>query len=102
MGMNVKRELALTGIALVISVLLSSPTFAQTAPQHLNAAPAPAPAVEAQAASAEELSLDEAIMMAQTPQDRMKLLMRCAGPPPKAIKTSTPESTSTPASPSAQ
>lgn len=91
-----KRELALTGVALLISVLLSSPTFAQTSAQTTNAAPAPAPLVETQSTQIEELSLDDAIMMAQTPQDRMKLLMRCAGPPPQALQTSKTQHASEP------
>jgi hypothetical protein len=94
--MNMKRELALTGIAVVISVLLSSPTFAQTASNPVNAAPAPAPIVETQAAAVEEPSLDDAIMMAQTPADRMKLLMRCAGPPPQALQTAKTQPASEP------
>jgi hypothetical protein len=32
MGMNMKRDIAIAGLALVVSILLSSPTFAQTAP----------------------------------------------------------------------
>lgn len=85
-----KRELALTGVALLISVLLSSPTFAQTPTNAVNAKTAPAPIVETHAAPAEDLSLDDAILMAQTPEDRARLLMRCAGPPPKLLHTATP------------
>ena len=94
-----KRELALTGVALLISVLLSSPTFAQTSLQTPNAKPAPAPIVETHAPQMEELSLDEAIMTAQTPEDRARLLMRCAGPPPKLalLSLAAPEPASEPA-----
>ena len=82
-----KREFALAGIALVVSVLLSSPTFAQTSQPQTNVAPAPAPietAIEATApAQVEELSIDDAIMMASTPAERAAVLRRCSGPPPR-------------------
>lgn len=74
-----KRELALTGIALVISVLLSSPSVAQPATR---AEPAPAPVEITLTPEAEELSIDEAILFASTPEERAMLLRRCAGPPP--------------------
>lgn len=90
-----KREFALAGIALVVSVLLSSPTFAQT-PQPLAAAtPAPAPVEVTAPAHAEELSIDDAIMMASTPAERAAVLRRCSGPPPRlrgAVKAEAPAS----------
>ena len=70
-----KREFALAGIALVVSVLLSSPSFAQTSQPQTNVAPAPA--------QVEELSIDDAIMMASTPAERAAVLRRCSGPPPR-------------------
>ena len=78
-----KREFAVAGIALVISILLSSPTFAQTPQPPLAAAPAPATIEIIAPAQPEELSIDEAIMMASTPQERAMVLRRCAGPPPR-------------------
>lgn len=82
-----KREFAVAGIALVVSILLSSPTFAQTKNPAPNAAPAPAP-IETTAPAhapmlAEELSIDDAIMMASTPEERAAVLRRCSGPPPR-------------------
>lgn len=89
-----KRELALAGIALVVSVLLSSPTFAQTSNATPNAAPAPAPievtAPAHVAVQAEELSIDDAIMMASTPEERAAVLRRCSGPPPRIAPAATP------------
>lgn len=78
-----KRELAVTGVALLISVLLSSPVFAQTKPQALNAAPAPAPVEAAVDAPEPVLSLDELVQGDVSPEDRAKLIMRCIGPPPR-------------------
>ena len=78
-----KREFALAGIALVISVLLSSPTFAQTSQPQAAATPAPAPIEVTAPAHAEELSIDDAIMMASTPAERAAVLRRCSGPPPR-------------------
>lgn len=77
-----KRELALTGIALLVSVLLSSPTFADPAKPTAKATLAPAPIEATAPAQAEELSLDDAILLASTPQERAAVLRRCAGPPP--------------------
>lgn len=80
-----KRELALTGVALLISVLLSSPTFAQTKPHALNAAPAPASVEVAVDAPEPILSLDELVQGDVSPEDRAKLIMRCIGPPPRPL-----------------
>ncbi len=77
-----KRELAIAGIALVVSILLSSPSIAQTSPD--KAEPTASIAAEVTPSrSLEEISLDEAILFASTPEDRKRLLMRCAGPPPR-------------------
>lgn len=75
-----KRELAVAGIALVVSILLSSPTFAQTP---IAATPAPAPIETVAPVHVEELSIDDAIMMASTQEERAMLIRRCAGPPPR-------------------
>lgn len=76
-----KNAILATGAALVIAVLLSSPTFAQTARAPVGAAPAPAPlAAEEHAADA---PIDALIETASTPEDRIALLRRCAGPPPR-------------------
>ncbi len=85
-----KRELAIAGLALVVSILLSSPSIAQTSPA--KAAPAAEPAAiatndGAPALSLEEMSLDDAILFASSPEDRRRLAMRCAGPPPRALET---------------
>lgn len=81
-----KREFAIAGLALVVSILLSSPSIAQTAPE--KAKPAAEPVAEAATDAApefslEEMSLDDAILFASSPEDRMRVLMRCAGPPPR-------------------
>lgn len=78
-----KREIALAGIALVVSILLSSPSLAQTPQITTNAAPAPAPIEAVAVVPAEELSIDDAILMASTPEERAAVLRRCAGPPPR-------------------
>ena len=87
-----KRELALTGVALLISVLLSSPTFAETKPQALNAAPAPAPVEAAVDATEPVLSLDELVQGDIAPEDRAKLIMRCIGPPPHPLHSTQADS----------
>lgn len=77
-----KRQLAVTGIALVVSILLSSPALAGGPPPA--AKPAPAPVVaEVSDVNVEEMSIDEAIMYASTPEERHRVMMRCAGPPPR-------------------
>lgn len=81
-----KREFAIAGIALVVSILLSSPSIAQTAPEKAKPSADPAAAFTTEAAPAfslEEMSLDDAILFASSPEDRMRVLMRCAGPPPR-------------------
>lgn len=80
-----KRELAITGIALVVSILLSSPSFAQTTPPESDTAAKSPPVISSviDRVMAEELSLDEAILFASTPEERRMLMMRCAGPPPR-------------------
>jgi hypothetical protein len=45
MGMNMKRELALAGIALVVSILLSAPTIAEPNGSSANLGAEPAPIV---------------------------------------------------------
>ncbi len=90
-----KRELAVAGIALVVSILLSSPTFAQEKTSALNASPAPAPIETVTSVHEEELSIDDAIRMASTPAERAAVLRRCAGPPPRFM---TPAAAEAPAS----
>ncbi|MDP3491669.1 MAG: hypothetical protein Q8R82_01030 [Hyphomonadaceae bacterium] len=81
-----KNAILATGAALLIAVLLSSPTFAQTSnARTVNAAPAPV-ADEAPAADA---PLDELILEAMTPEDRAMLIRRCAGPPPRPLPAET-------------
>src|SRR5215510_2883240 len=82
-GMNMKTALLTAGAGLVLAVLLSSPTVAQTTPA--NAKPAPAP-VATPAESAADVPIDELIAAATTPEDRANLLRRCAGPPPRLPK----------------
>lgn len=77
-----KRELALAGIALVVSILLSSPSIAQTTPA--KSEPAPVAATH-EAPALEEMSLDDAILFASTADERKRLLMRCAGPAPRPL-----------------
>ncbi|MFT3723829.1 MAG: hypothetical protein QM773_09605 [Hyphomonadaceae bacterium] len=78
-----KNAMLATGAALLLAVLLSSPTFAQTAKPPLNAAPAPAPAAVEQPAA--DVPIDALIETASTPEDRIALLRRCAGPPPRPM-----------------
>lgn len=82
------RALAVTGAAIVIAVLLSSPTFAQTSQPPLNAQPAPA-VVEPAADTPLDSLVDEAV----TQEDRARLLLRCIGPPPRPLPTTRAEST---------
>lgn len=78
-----KNAILATGAAILIAVLLSSPTFAQTAKPPVNAAPASAPvAVDEPAA---DVPIDALIETASTPEDRIALLRRCAGPPPRPM-----------------
>lgn len=87
-----KNAIFATGAALVIAVLLSSPTFAQTPNKRATeAAPAPAPIIE-QAAPAEEASIDDLILFASTPEDRARLMLRCAGPPPRPLHSTQADS----------
>lgn len=80
-----KNAIFATGAALVIAVLLSSPTFAQTPDKPAtNAAPAPAP-VAVEEAPVADLSIDDLILLASTPEDRARLMLRCAGPPPRPL-----------------
>jgi hypothetical protein len=82
--MNMKNAILATGAALLLAVLLSSPTFAQTSNQPpLNAAPAPAPIVSGEPAA--DVSIDALIDEAQTLEDRAALLRRCVGPPPRPM-----------------
>ena len=78
-----KNAILATGAALLLAVLLSSPTFAQTAPPPVNAAPAPAPVATSEPAA--DAPIDALIETASTPEDRTALLRRCAGPPPRPM-----------------
>ncbi len=81
-----KREFAIAGLALVVSILLSSPSIAQTTPDKAKPASEPAAEITTDTAlSLEEMSIDDAILFASSPGDRMRVLMRCAGPPPQAM-----------------
>ncbi len=77
-----KREFAIAGIALVVSILLSSPSLAQTAPAKAEPASVASTATE-DTIAVEEISLDDAILLASSPEDMKRLMMRCAGPPPQ-------------------
>lgn len=72
----------------MIAMLLSSPTFAQTSPPSPNAKPAPAPVAE----PAADTPLDGLIEEAMTAEDRVRMLLRCAGPPPRPFLTTRAES----------
>ena len=74
-----KTAILATGAALLLAVLLSSPTFAQTNARPAKAEPAPAPIAEVPA----DTPLDGLIDEAMTLEDRAALIRRCAGPPPK-------------------
>jgi len=88
--MIMKNAILATGAALVIAVLLSSPTFAQTAMQRpTNAAPAPAPVVAEK--TADDTPLNILIEQASTPEERSRLLLRCIGPRPKLDADIQPE-----------
>ena len=84
-----KNAILATGAALLIAVLLSSPTFAQTSSQQpANAAPAPAPA--AIGAPAADTPIDE-LIDGDITLDRAELIRRCAGPPPRPFPTTRAE-----------
>ena len=68
--------------SVLLAVALSAPSLAQTTAKPVNATPAPAS--EALAADA-ATPLDALIDEATTPEDRRRLLLRCAGPPPRPI-----------------
>jgi hypothetical protein len=85
--LDIKRALAVTGAAVVIAMLLSSPTFAQTSQPALNAKPAPAPVAE----PAADVPLDGLIEEAMTAEDRARMLLRCVGPPPRPLHTTRAE-----------
>lgn len=87
--MDFKRALAVTGAAVVIAMLLSSPTFAQTNQPSPNAKRAPAPIVVEPAA---DVPLDSLIEDAMTAEDRARLMLRCAGPPVRLLPTIRAES----------
>ena len=74
-----KTAILATGAALLLAVLLSSPTFAQTNARPAKAEPAPAPIAEASAGTPLDGLIDEAMTL----EDRAMLLRRCAGPPPR-------------------
>lgn len=85
-----KNAIYATGAALIIAVLLSSPTFAQTPDKPAtNAAPAPAPVAAEEAPAA---SIDDLILLASTPEDRARLMLRCAGPPPRPLHSTQADS----------
>lgn len=76
-----KRELAVTGIALIVAILLSSPALAQT-PDPTSAKPAPA--LSATTVEPEPiLSLDELVQGDFAAEDRARMLLRCIGPRPQ-------------------
>ncbi len=84
-----KNAFAVTGLAIVLAVLLSSPTFAQTSNQPpVNATPAPAPAVASETLAA-DVPLD--VVIEEATEDRAKMLMRCLGPPPRPLHTTRAE-----------
>lgn len=86
-----KSVIFASAAGVVLAVLLSSPTFAQTTPS--NAAPTPAgepPVVQSEPAA--DTPLDELISAAVTPEDRMRLMLRCSGPPPRPIASPAPAS----------
>ncbi len=76
-----KNAILATGAALLLAVLPSSPTLAQTAPPPINAAPAPVANEE----PAADVPIDTLIEAASTPAERAALLRRCAGPPPRPM-----------------
>ena len=79
-----KRELAVTGVALIVAILLSSPALAQ-APDPTGAKPAPAPAVTP-VEPEPILSLDELVQGEFADEDRARMLLRCIGPRPVPSK----------------
>jgi hypothetical protein len=76
------KFLAVSGFSLVVALLLASPTFAQTSNQPPAATPAPAAELAEPAA---DTPIDELIAQAATPEDRRRLMLRCAGPPPRPM-----------------
>jgi hypothetical protein len=86
--LSIKRAFAVTGVAVVIAMLLSSPTFAQTSQRSLNAKPAPAPVAE----PAADVPLDGLMDEVMTQEDRARMLLRCIGPPPRPLPTTRAES----------
>ncbi len=62
-------------ISIVLALGVSAPAFAQTA------AKPPAPEIASDTASPDEAAIADAT----TPEDRARLLLRCAGPPPRPI-----------------
>jgi hypothetical protein len=78
-----KNAILASGVGLVLAIVLSSPTFAQTPSTNAKSAP-----VAAEPAA--DTPLDELIELAATPEDRMRLMLRCAGPPPLPIASAPP------------
>lgn len=78
------KFLAVSGFSLVLAVLLASPTFAQTSSNQPPAA-TPAPPAAEQAEPAADTPIDVLIEEAMTPEDRRRLMLRCAGPPPRPM-----------------
>jgi hypothetical protein len=90
--MQVKKALVAVGVSLILAMILSAPTFAQTAAQPVldTAIPGIEPAPDA--------PLDALIDQATTPAERTKLLLRCSGPPPIRPKAIADASKAKPAS----
>src|SRR5262249_14508376 len=80
---ELKRGLVVSGVAVVLAILLSAPTSAQTVTQPVNATPTPAATETATTEPDATAPLDAQIEAATTPADRVKLLLRCSGPPPR-------------------
>lgn len=80
-----KRELIITGAAVVAAILLSSPSMAQTQPPAEAEAATVSPAAGPAPTVTDEPTLDEAVLTASTQEDRQRLLMRCSGPPPRPV-----------------
>lgn len=71
----------------MLAVGLSSPSLAQTPAKPANATPAPA----SKTVAADTASPDEALIAeATTPEDRARLMLRCAGPPPRPVASAAP------------
>ena len=68
-------------VSMILALGLAAPAFAEP--------PAPAPATTetaSDAAPADALVIDEAAILEATPESHAKLLLKCAGPPPRPPK----------------